>query len=431
MQIDKFYDDLPELQRFDEIFSALNYHDAPKDWIIIVTDVVNSTEAIAAGKYKQVNIAGVVGLAVASNVVGHLRFPFTFGGDGVTLLLPPGLAEPVIAHLRDLKATIQQSFGLELRVGSLSVSDVVVPERPVRVAKLRVSEKYTQAVFDGAGVAYAEELIKGGTGLESGGAGLGDGQSADVQPDAQQPDGAQSESASSATRAAKADTSGFSCRWREIPSGPGEVVALIVDACDTDPELRERAIRQVSEAVRVSLGEEEMYHPVATGLQQQIQTREEIDNEALVHTRGRHGFVLALQRLSISIQIIVVNIAVRLKLPLSNSHKTFSQVHRDNITHADFRKYDGRLKMVLACSPEGRNALVQRLDEMEQAGQILYGIHVANHALITCIMHLRTPDEVHFIDGGDGGYTLAAAQIKAKQCGSVGARGIKTEERAG
>lgn len=411
MQIDKFYDDLPELQRFDEIFSALNYHDAPKDWIIIVTDVVNSTEAIAAGKYKQVNIAGVVGLAVASNVVGHLRFPFTFGGDGVTLLLSPSLAEPVIAHLRDLKATIQQSFGLELRVGSLSVSDVVVPERPVRVAKLRVSEKYTQAVFDGAGVAYAEELIKSGTGLESG--------------------GAQSEGAEPSTRAAKADTSGFSCRWREIPSGPGEVVALIVDACDTDPELRERAIRQVSEAVRVSLGEEEMYHPVATGLQQQIQTREEIDNEALVHTRGRHGFVLALQRLSISIQIIVVNIAVRLKLPLSNSHKTFSQVHRDNITHADFRKYDGRLKMVLACSPEGRNALVQRLDEMEQAGQILYGIHVANHALITCIMHLRTPDEVHFIDGGDGGYTLAAAQIKAKQCGSVGARGIKTEERAG
>ncbi len=405
MQIDKFYDELPELQRFDEIFSAANYHDAPKDWVIIVTDVVNSTEAIAAGKYKQVNIAGVVGLAVASNVVGHLRFPFTFGGDGVTLLLPPGLAEPVIAHLIDLKGTIQQSFDLELRIGSLSVSDVVVPERPVRVAKLRVSEKYTQAVFDGAGVAYAEELIKSGTGA--------------AQPGGQLASGAQPKGAGPAMSDAKADTSGFSCRWREIPSGPGEVVALIVDACGTEAEVRERAIRKVSEAVRLSLGEEEMYHPVATGLQQQIRTREEIDNEALVHARGRAGFVLLLQRLWVSVQLLAVKLALRLNLSLPYSHKKLNQVRHDNITHADFRKYDGRLKMVVACSPEGRAALVERLNEMEQAGEIIYGIRAANHALITCIMRLRTPDEVHFIDGGDGGYTLAAAQIKSKNCGSA------------
>lgn len=396
MQMDKFYDELPKLQSFDEIFSAANYHDAPQDWIIIVTDVVNSTEAIAAGKYKQVNIAGVVGLAVASNVVGHLRFPFTFGGDGVTLLLPPVIAESVLPRLSDLATTIQQSFGLDLRIGSLSVGDVVSPEYPVRVAKLQVSEKYTQAVFDGAGVAHAEELIKSGTGLEP------------------------LERKGSPTASARADTSGFSCRWREIPSGPGEVVALIVEACGTEAQVRERAIRKVTEAVRTSLGEEEMYHPVATGRQQQIETREEIDNEALVHARGHRGVMLFFQRLGVSVQIVAVKVALRLNMSLPFSHKKLNRVYHDNITHADFRKYDGRLKMVLACNPEGRAALVEQLDAMEQAGEIVYGIRVANHALITCIMHLRTPDEVHFIDGGDGGYTLAAAQIKAKSCGSAG-----------
>ncbi len=408
MQIDSFYDELPELHSFDEIFSASNYHDAPQDWIIIVTDVVNSTEAIAAGKYKQVNIAGVVGLAVASNVVGHLRFPFTFGGDGVTLLLPPSLAEPILSHLTDLASTIQQSFGLDLRIGSLTVGYVVSPERPVRVAKLRVSEKYTQAVFDGAGVAYAEELIKGGTGLEP---------LEPLKTGGLDPGGVPS---------AKADTSGFSCRWREIPSGPGEIAALIVDACATEAQDRERAIRKVSEAVRLSLGEEEMYHPVATGRQQPIQTREEIDNEALVHARGRRGLVLSFQRLWVSIQVCAVKVALRLNLSLPYSHKRLNQVHQDNITHADFRKYDGRLKMVLACSPEGRAALVERLDAMEQAGEILYGIRVTDHALITCILHLRTPDEVHFIDGGDGGYTLAAAQIKGKSCGPAGGSAVST-----
>ncbi len=388
MLTDRFYQDLPELTGFEEIFAAENYMDAPRDWMVIVTDVVHSTDAISEGRYKQVNIAGAVAVAVVSNVIGNLRFPFTFGGDGMTAVLPPDTARRALAGLADLQETIRRSFALELRVGALTVGETASKGFPIRIAKLRVSEKYTQAVFDGPGIAHAEELIKNGAPTEHRGL----------------PENSR----------VKANTQGFSCRWREIPSSLGEIVALIVEARQEQPDCRAAAVRTVLEAIRESLGSEERYHPVSSGVQQAVHRLHEIDNEARVHARGRGGFLLALHRLWVLIQLAAVSFAVRWDLPLRYHYKTLNQIPLDNISHADFRKYDGRLKMVFACTTEDRTTLQARLDELESDGVIAYGMHVTDHALITCVMHLRAPDEVHFIDGGNGGYTLASAELKQK-----------------
>ncbi len=58
----------------------------PDDWWIGVTDVVGSTAAIAAGRYKSVNLAGGVGdQRPFMNALHGASFPFVFGGDGATL----------------------------------------------------------------------------------------------------------------------------------------------------------------------------------------------------------------------------------------------------------------------------------------------------------------------------------------------------------
>lgn len=44
-------------------------------------------------------------------------------------------------------------------------------------------------------------------------------------------------------------------------------------------------------------------------------------------------------------------------------------------------------------------------------GQIAYGVHVSHQAMMTCLM-FNLQDHVHFIDGADGGYALAAKQLK-------------------
>ena len=53
------------------------------------------------------------------------------------------------------------------------------------------------------------------------------------------------------------------------------------------------------------------------------------------------------------------------------------------------------------------------LDDLQQRGDILYGWHDSDRALMTCFVRSLT-QHAHFIDAGDGGYAKAAAQLKAK-----------------
>ena len=51
----------------------------------------------------------------------------------------------------------------------------------------------------------------------------------------------------------------------------------------------------------------------------------------------------------------------------------------------------------------------------EARGELNYGIHVSDTALMTCLVESAGDyRHVHFIDGGDGGYTLAAREMKTR-----------------
>lgn len=43
----------------------------------------------------------------------------------------------------------------------------------------------------------------------------------------------------------------------------------------------------------------------------------------------------------------------------------------------------------------------------------MYGLHQSDSALMTCsLFSLEESEHIHFIDGSDGGYALAARQLK-------------------
>ena len=49
-----------------------------------------------------------------------------------------------------------------------------------------------------------------------------------------------------------------------------------------------------------------------------------------------------------------------------------------------------------------------------------YGMHVSQTALMTCLVTSPTESlHVHFVDGGDGGYTSAATIMKAQARAAV------------
>ena len=53
-------------------------------------------------------------------------------------------------------------------------------------------------------------------------------------------------------------------------------------------------------------------------------------------------------------------------------------------------------------------------------GELNYGIHKSDHAVMTCLVANAVENQhVHFIDGGDGGYTKAATQMKEQMKAQV------------
>ena len=105
-----FYQDLEPITDFDNLFSEVHYRRVPDDWIVAVTDVVDSTAAIAEGRYKHVNVAGSLGAMALTNVNHDMNFPFAFSGDGMIYVLPPDMDEAARSVLADIRRLCRSSF---------------------------------------------------------------------------------------------------------------------------------------------------------------------------------------------------------------------------------------------------------------------------------------------------------------------------------
>src|SRR4029453_2008719 len=98
---------------------------------------------------------------------------------------------------------------------------------------------------------------------------------------------------------------------------------------------------------------------------------------------------------------------------------------REVIQNCDYRKFDDCLRMVVDLNVAEIYRLESRLSAEQRAGRLAYGMHRASAALITCLVRSYTGDHMHFVDGADGGYALAAAELKT-QLEEIATRGTKT-----
>ena len=61
--------------------------------------------------------------------------------------------------------------------------------------------------------------------------------------------------------------------------------------------------------------------------------------------------------------------------------------------------------------------------EVGERGELSYGVHLSDTALMTCLVESATEQKhVHFIDGGEGGYTQAAQELKRRVASQRAAR---------
>jgi len=379
-----FYKELTPIKEFGDIFGKGFYTPFPESWIIVLTDVVDSTKAIEAGKYKEVNTAGSLPAMALSNLFGDMDFPFFFGGDGMTCILPDTFLDSIKDVLFDTGQLIKSVFDLDLRLGIVPLSEIYNNSKTLSVARWKISDYYYQAVLDGDGLDYAENLVKSfGTKYL-----IPEDHKAKI----------------------KADLSGYTCRWQDFKSNRDETIALLIKF----KSINSNDFKDFYREILGFLGEEKDFHPLQIETSKFALKTDRLNNETGVIIGKTKGLRAFLYRQWMRFLIIGSAVLGFLKLPFGYSHKKISKFKEENIISSDFRKYDNSLKMVVSINTDERKKLEKFLEDLKNKGLIYYGIHISDRALLTCLLHTKSNKEVHFVDAADGGYAYAAKQIKSQ-----------------
>lgn len=386
MNSENFYSELRLLDNFLDITDLRNFVDVPDDWYIIVTDIRGSTKAIEAGKYKEVNLLGACSIVAVLNVAGKTEIPFVFGGDGASLLMGPSLLPAAKIALLATQQMAKTQFDMDLRVGAVPVK-VVAANYPVKIAKFKVSENYSQAVFIGGGLTRATELIK-------------------------DPAAGNIYSIKNNGISATADFSGLECRWQDIPSKYGEIVTLLVmvrsDLAQQNPQL----YRNIFEKIESIYGKEDCLNPINGKNLNLTLNSKKLLKEIQVKAYNASWFDRQKNLSKIQLETALGSLLMNLKL---KTKELDWGVYKDiAIAATDYRKFDDMLRMVISGNGSQRNKLTAYLEKNYREGKLVYGLHVSDRALMTCLVFERNGRQVHFIDGADGGYTLAAKDMKQK-----------------
>jgi predicted NUDIX family NTP pyrophosphohydrolase len=381
---EKFYESLPVFDNFEGVTNNDNYRPLPDDWALVTGDIVDSTGAIRDGSYKIVNMTGAAIISAVLNAVGIKDLPFVFAGDGATIAIPASGVETARAAVSAVRTWASEEMGLDMRAAIIPLSEIRKAGRDVLVARFKVSENASYAMFAGGGASWAESRMKEGA------------FSIPRAPSGERP-----------------DLKGLSCRWSPIPSRHGEIVSIIaVPVAGSDEAAFRELIREI---VAVASSEERGGHPVPASGPTPKLTRQSLEWEA--RTRAGQGSKL-MQKLAILGQYHLGNILALFNMKLGDfDARRYKSDVSDN---SDFRKFDDGLKMTVDVDRARLSRIEMLLKDAAARGICRYGLHSQDTALITCfVANPMERDHMHFIDGAAGGYALAAAKLKETLRGEV------------
>ncbi len=376
---DNFFDTLPVFTQFEGVADTKNYKPLPDDWVLATADIVGSTKAIEAGRYKAVNMAGASVISALLNALGKKSYPFVFGGDGALVALPASATPLAREALAAVQAWVADDLQLSLRAALVPMHDIRAEGLDVRVARFRVSPDVSYAMFAGGGASWAETQMKAGRYA--------------IEP------------APSGTRP---DLAGLSCRWNPIEARNGEIVSIIAVPGTSGASAQFQML--VADIIAVAAEQSRGSHPLpAEGPPIRLATRG-VDTEARATAPIGKRFS---RKLAIIGQIALVFALDRLGLTAGGFDPKRYKIELSQ--NSDFRKFDDGLKMTIDIDAGRLHRIEMLLENASKAGIVQYGLHRQDTALITCFVPTpRAHDHIHFIDGATGGYAMAASNLKAK-----------------
>ena len=211
---------------------------------------------------------------------------------------------------------------------------------------------------------------------------------------------------------AEAHFDGFECRWQGVPSFNGHKLSLLVAAMSSDSATNLNTYQAVAEKIQVIYGDVANYHPLHPKDMQLTFNLAMLSHE----WRVRAGVSGMWGKLRYAIKTLFQNAAGAFLVARNIDTKEVRWGHyRDELVeNTDFRKFDGMLRMVMDGSDAQAEELSKYLESQFLSGRLVFGMHKSREALVTCLVQSYNGNHLHFVDGSDGGYALAARNLKQK-----------------
>jgi hypothetical protein len=369
---------LPVGAEFRTVLDDGLYSPAPEDWLIAVSDVVGSRKAIAAGRYKAVNMAGVALISALMNALDTHDLPYIFGGDGAAVIISPADRDIVADTMAKTAAWVRDELGLELRAALVPVSVVRAEGHDVLVQATRVSDAIRNYAFQGGGLSRAEALMKRGEYA--------------VAP---------------APSGSKPDLTGLSCRWSPIKPENGKIVSIIIEPGQRTggnfPEIAQKLLDLVG--MQHPGGGSPMPPSGPTG----TWPPEGLDLEARA-SRGQRSLLAQKAALYLWTLISWIIIAGGINVGSFNAkrYREFTSLN------TDYRKFQDGLRVTVSLGDSELTRLNEFLESERVAKNLRYGLCVQDSAILTCyVPSVMSETHFHFLDGAGGGYAQAAENMKS------------------
>jgi hypothetical protein len=254
----------------------------------------------------------------------------------------------------------------------------------LQLAKTQLPTGYAKAVLVGDGLIWAERRVK----------------AADKTEEA------------NATEKLMADLMGLECRWDKIkpPAERAEVVCYLIEACKAEQQVE--VFRATIQQIDAIYGTPEKRSPLSLQRLKLLVSTAKMRSEMMARF-GRwkwRYFVAEMIKTAVARALL----RSRGKLGDFNGATYLEEV----VANADTLTLDGRISTIISGSAAQRDRFLKFLNAEEAAGRLIYGHHVAAESVMTCYIQTRERDHIHFVDGSDGGYTVAAGELKRKKARS-------------
>jgi len=375
-----FYTSLPPYQiSLVELYSnESSFTHLPENWLVLVADIKNSTVAVANNQHNQVNLAAtgcIVSVLNSLKATKKNKVPYFFGGDGAAFLIPEAYKEQLLEVLKLQRNHVKKQWNLDLVVGHMALKDIYAEGAQIRLAKIQLNSFLQIPVVLGTGLKLAEELIKKEFSPFS---------NENLLP-------------------AMPDLKGLECRWDKIdpPQSNRSILCLLVYCRN---ELKQREVYfKVLQELKIIFGELEKRQPISTPKLRLNARFEKIKNEVLA-TTNNFSYRLLLKK-------VFETYVGKLYFKYSKAGRLYLRMTKDL---SETMMLDGLINTIISGTEEQTKNLIDALNKLESAGELVYGLHITHSAIMSCYVQDRKTEHAHFVDATEGGYTKAAEMLKAK-----------------